>query len=237
VFAVTPPLSRFKIESAVLGRKEKNMNKVLLVRHCQSYHHVDRTAGPNSHLTDLGREQSMAVADRLQKELVGQRCRLISSDLHRTWETAAVLADRLGVECVPASALREWRGRTVEQMTPEEKQRMLSDRRWFLFDWPLGPGVESWRQFYQRVADFMTAMSKAIPDDELAIVVAHGGTISNIVAWWLEIPVDALPARTPFAGTTASISMLARNQFGEPYIERLNDRIHLDGVGTSPTQP
>lgn len=206
------------------------MKRVLLVRHGQSQHHVNRAAGADSELTGLGREEAVAIAERLRRDLSGRICRLIASDLRRAWETARVLGKALGVEPVAAPELREWRGKIVEQMTPAEKRRMEADRHWFLIDWPEGKDAESWRSFYGRVARFMDGQAASVPDDEPLIVVAHGGTVSNIVAWWLRIPVDSLPGRTPFAAEPASISILDRNEFGEPFIERLNDRTHLAAI-------
>ncbi len=92
---------------------------------------------------------------------------------------------------------------------------------------PVEPEAENWRGFYDRVSSFMESVAKSASDDELTVLVTHGGTVSNIIAWHLEIPVDIIPCRNPFSGSVASITMLAKTSLDEPYIERLNDRAHL----------
>ena len=203
------------------------MNKIMVVRHCQSQQNLDHSAGTNTHLTDLGRSQAQAIAKRLAHDLRGQACRLLSSDLHRAWETAMVLAERLGIDPIAAPQLHEWHRTKDDQIIAQQTQRMAEDRRWYLFDWPVGPEAENWRAFYDRVGSFMESVAESASDEELTILVAHGGSVSNIVAWYLEIPADALPDRAPFSGAVGSITMLAKNRLDEPYIERLNDRAHL----------
>ncbi len=60
-----------------------------------------------------------------------------------------------------------------------------------------------------------------------ALLVVHGGTLSNTVAWWLRLELDAMPERTPFAASPASITVLKTNRFGNPVLDRLNDTAHL----------
>ena len=207
------------------------MNRIMVVRHCQSLQNLDRSAGTNSHLTDLGRQQAQAIANRLGHDLNGLNCRLISSDLHRAWETATILAERLGIDPIASPQLHEWRRTKDEQILTQQKHRMATDRRWYLFDWPVEPEAENWRGFYERVGSFMESVAKSASDDELTVLVTHGGTVSNIIAWHLEIPVDVIPCRNPFSGSVASITMLAKTSLDEPYIERLNDRAHLAKEG------
>ena len=64
----------------------------------------------------------------------------------------------------------------------------------------------------------------------MPIIVAHGGTLSNIVTWWLRLPLDALPERNPFSGSPGGITFLKKNQHGNPVVGYLNDTAHLDGI-------
>ena len=87
--------------------------------------------------------------------------------------------------------------------------------------------AETWREFHARVVAAMDDVAQQAGDEALSILVVHGGTLSNIVLWWLALPLDALPERTCFAATPGSLSVLETNRFGNHVIERLNDRAHL----------
>lgn len=73
----------------------------------------------------------------------------------------------------------------------------------------------------------MDGVTEQHPDGGLAIFIVHGGTLSNIIVWWLGIPLDVLPERTCFSATPGSLSILKRNGYGNAVVERLNDRAHL----------
>lgn len=77
----------------------------------------------------------------------------------------------------------------------------------------------------------MENLHKSHFSDDLPIVVTHGGTLSNIIVWWLGIPLDVLRERGPFAASPGSISVLGRNHYDNPVIERLNDISHLYQAG------
>ena len=81
--------------------------RLFLVRHGQTHANVARqldTAVPGLDLTDEGREQARALADRLGGEDLGA---IYTSDLVRTQQTAAPLAEMLGLEMVVLPGLRE----------------------------------------------------------------------------------------------------------------------------------
>jgi len=123
--------------------------------------------------------------------------------------------------------LHEYLGRFALERTENGKERPVDNTDWSLFDWRPFPEAETWRELYTRVAAAMDRVAARHSDRELAIFSVHGGTLSNIVVWWLGIPLDALPERTCFAATPGSLSILNRNRYGNPVIERLNDRSHL----------
>lgn len=209
-------------------------SRIVIVQHCQSEHHVHRAAGVtltrrqwfNSNLTELGRRQAEAVARRLAERLQAGACALFSSDMPRALQTAQVLAGVLHVEPRPSEGLREWAG--VPTPTDQPDPPTDPDQPFSLFDWREFPTGQTWREFHQRVC---TCMDELTRDGALPIVVTHGGTASCIVAWWLRLPVDVLPERTPFAGLAGSITVLRRTKHGNPVIGRLNDTSHLEAAG------
>ena len=87
------------------------MQKIILVQHCQSQHHLDRSRqypDRGNGLTPLGRRQARAVADRLCKWFRDTPVSLSSSDMMRARETAEIIGSKLG--CTPTfhAGLREW---------------------------------------------------------------------------------------------------------------------------------
>jgi len=94
--------------------------------------------------------------------------------------------------------------------------------------WQPHPRAETWRQFYQRVAGVMERL--AGEQEELLFVVTHGGTLVNIVAWWLQLDIEVL-SRLSFGAHPASVSVFGSNQWGDHELERLNDTAHLYAAG------
>jgi probable phosphoglycerate mutase len=108
--------------------------RVYLVRHgATTLSAEDRFAGETDvELSDAGRAQLRALADRLARETL---CGVYGSPLRRTLESAAILAEPHGLPVVPVPELREishgrWETRTrreVETLWPEEYARWESD--------------------------------------------------------------------------------------------------------------
>jgi broad specificity phosphatase PhoE len=74
-------------------------------------------------------------------------------------------------------------------------------------------------------------MDRLVEGQELALlVVTHGGTLVNIVAWWLQLDVDGLSGLS-FGANPASISVLQANQWRGHELKRLNDTAHLYAAG------
>jgi 2,3-bisphosphoglycerate-dependent phosphoglycerate mutase len=82
---------------------------IFVVTHAQSTHHIDGLVGGwyDTDLTDLGRRQADAISVRIA-ELVGDSAvELYASDLKRAAQTAAPIAERLGVAARLMPDLRE----------------------------------------------------------------------------------------------------------------------------------
>lgn len=213
------------------------MRRIILVQHGQSRHHVEpriRIEQPDSEngLTDLGCRQAACVASRLHKELEGTPCRLYSSDQTRAWQTSRIIGRELDLAAMPVPEIREYASGRLAPPLPLTPEPRPGDRNWFLFDSRPEPFLETWREFHTRVCAGMDRLQREHPADEVAVVVGHGGSNSNIVTWWLRLPLDVLPERTPFAGRPGSLTLLRKNAYENPVVARLADVAHLmmDGV-------
>lgn len=205
---------------------------IIIIRHAQP---TDCSAHAVSHwtdtdLTDLGRRQAECVAQRMQRELGSAPCVLYSSDLRRAAQTAAPIAEKLGMEVIPVPELREFNnglsaGGSEEALVKSAAQSSAASR-----DLLTNPAGESWTQFYQRVSTCMDRLTKE--QGRTVVVVAHYGTIINIMTWWLRIGLTAT-GDTPasFEASLASVAVLKRSRQNKPALERLNDTSHLLAAG------
>ena len=214
------------------------MEKLVLIQHCQAKHHLDGSVKDDpdvyNGLTDRGQEQARLVAERVKRAYGNRRDLLLySSDQQRAKETAEVVSNATGLKVRFDSGLREWTGDLEIDGLRDRKRNDMKDHS--LFDWsPFAEGP-TWREFYARVSQCMARLDNACGGRTL-LVVTHGGALSNIVAWWLNLSIDALSEGNPFSAKPGSISVLLKNEFGNGVIGKLNDTSHLDvihhGTGT-----
>jgi probable phosphoglycerate mutase len=203
---------------------------IILIRHAQPVHHVQGlTSGwTDTSLTDLGCRQAACLASRLRRELSTTPCQLYSSDLRRALETAQIIGRELSLAPQPVPELRDINNGIAAGKTEAEAERYLLPRTEPLLDWCPYPQAETWRQFYARVVIGMERLTEN--QDALRVIVTHGGTIINAIAWWLGLDIEML-RRVSFDALPASISVLRTNQWGERTLERLNDSAHLYAAG------
>ncbi len=197
--------------------------ELVLVRHAQPDWEPRGHAVDNPKLTELGRSQAKRAADALAGESFDA---IYVSPYQRALETAAPIAERLGLEPEGQSWLREVGLPSLEGKTAEEVRHYFEslhardlERQW---DGP--PGGESFRHFYERVSAGVEGLLIGNhrlrihedgghrlwerPDEERRLlIVAHEGTISVIVSHLLGIePVPWCAMR--FSSGWAAISRL-----------------------------
>ena len=168
------------------------MKPIILVRHAQSQHHVNGLTGgwTDTGLTDLGRRQAACLASRLKQELEDIPVRMVCSDLKRALQTAEIVGQEIGVTAQLIPELREFNNGIAAGMLREEADKIRCEPAEPFIDWQPYPEVETWRQFYWRVAGCMDRLVEG--QEELLLVVTHGGTLMNIVAWWLQLDTEML---------------------------------------------
>jgi broad specificity phosphatase PhoE len=142
---------------------------VHLVRHGK----VENPAGviygrlPGYHLSELGRKQAKAAADRL----AGRDLKVVwASPLERAQETAAIIAEPHGVEVVTDARLIE-SGTTLEGVGRRARDFLLSPRAWWDLRNPLKP---SWGETFAEIRERMLA---AVHD---AVAAAEGAEVAVV---------------------------------------------------------
>lgn len=205
----------------------KGAADLLLIRHGEteaarrgeSFPLVDGHGDPG--LRPEGEAQALAVAERLGGESITA---IYVTSLRRTHQTAAPLAEKLGLTPMTEPDLREvflgdWDGGAYRFHAAEghpafEKARAGEE-------WGEIPGAETTAALHGRVRDALLRIARAHPDERIAVVV-HGGVIGAAMA-------VATGAR-PFAFNGAANGSISRLVIrGDEFIARgFNDCAHLE---------
>jgi len=173
---------------------------------------VDGPADPP--LAPVGRTQAEALADWLAAEQVDA---IWSSPMRRARETAAPVAERLGLEVHVDERLAEY-DRHATSYVPIEELKAAGDPRWN--ELPERP-----EEFQAHVVAAIEDVVAAHPGQRVAVV-CHGGVVNAYVAHVLGLaePIFFLPGYT-------SISRVLAAGSGQRSIATLNETAHLRGLG------
>ena len=154
----------------------------LLIRHAESsWNATGRWQGHGDPpLSDRGRAQANALARELARETIDV---LVSSDLRRAAETAAILGKARGLRPELNPRLREldvgdWEGLTRDQI---ERTAGNALRRFDAGDLDVRPGGgETLREISERASSVVTELVDAHPGRRLAVV-THLGVIRALL--------------------------------------------------------
>jgi probable phosphoglycerate mutase len=204
------------------------MNRLILIRHGQSEHHIRGLTGgwTDTPLTALGQAQAIAAGQRC-RQLLNEECAfcLYSSDLMRASQTARFIADALRVDSLFEPGLREINNGVAANKTLEEATKIELRETEPRHDWIPYPDAESWTMMSDRVSGALARIADSCPST--AIIVTHGLAGIAVIHWWLELDGPSR-GRISFELDPASITELRINSYNERTIVRLNDTAHLD---------
>ncbi|MCX5042764.1 histidine phosphatase family protein [Aldersonia sp. NBC_00410] len=167
--------------------------RLILLRHGQTEWNADnRMQGQlDTQLTELGRSQAKDAAQALADLPITA---IVSSDLHRAYDTATALGDVTGVPVRTDVRLREthlgeWQGLVhtqVDERYPGQRETWRGDARF------APPGGESRVEVAARSIQVVRELLDT-DYDGVAVLVAHGGLIAALSAALLDLPVDRWP--------------------------------------------
>jgi probable phosphoglycerate mutase len=172
--------------------------RIVLLRHGEAVCNINGVVGGArgcTGLTELGREQVAAVADRLTVtgELRGTGA-LYSSTLPRAIETAELLRPFLGdgrLTITQDRALRELDPGQADALTWRQVIEQFGVPEWDTDPGCLiAPGGESWTGFVGRVAGALQALAERHPG-QLVVAAVHAGVIEAAMISFLQIPPEA----------------------------------------------
>jgi probable phosphoglycerate mutase len=182
------------------------------------------SGGTDPALSEVGREQARRAAEALARR--GTIQHILASPLTRTRETAAVVAERLGIEVTVEDGLIEtdfgaWEGLTfgeVRERYPEDLNTWLSDPE----AEPTGGG-ESFAATATRIAATRDRLVAAYAG-RTVLLVTHVTPIKTFVRLALGAPPESLFRMELSA---ASLSAVAYYADGNASVRLLNDTSHL----------
>ena len=203
--------------------------EVVLIRHGSARHStpeeplglIDGQSDPD--LTELGRDQALAVAERLSSAKTEA---IFVTPLRRTQATARPLAERLGIEPVVLPELREvylgdWEGQLNHRASSDDSltRELFAAERWDVI-----PNAEPMEDFSARVRRGMELLVEAAGPDNTTLAVVHGGVISEACS--------QVTGARPFAFLSAENGSLTRLMClpsGKWTLLAFNDTAHLAG--------
>lgn len=196
------------LEPGAVSRREQRMRldaqvEIVLLRHGEP----DWTPGgglsvEDAHLTERGRRQAQAAADRLAGSSIDA---IYVSPLHRAQETAEPIAKATGVTPVTVDGLAEI-GIALRGLSQVEVDTyfLQAARRRLGEHWEGWPGGETFREFHARVTRTIGELLarhqvRRESEDEFTVwalpprrnrivLVAHGGTNAVALTHLLDVP-------------------------------------------------
>ena len=184
----------------------------------------------DSPLTETGRNQVSALGRRMENIKFDT---LISSDLGRARETAAIIAGFTGHTVETDSRLRERNYGVLEGLSvpeikagyPEVLERLDANDPEYTI-----PEGESHRQHYRRNVAVVEELLAGQSGRRVALV-AHGGVLDSLFRYVANLPLDQPRCYTT---TNASLTVITHGTYYGTLrwvIETWCDSAHLDGIG------
>jgi broad specificity phosphatase PhoE len=204
----------------------------LLIRHGEAEGNRERRliGQTDVALSDLGRQQAEALADRLVDLPITA---FISSDLQRAYDTVDVAATRLGMTVRPETRLREINNGEWNGLLPDEVAAAYPDM-WQRYrdgeDVPR-PGGERWVDVQRRSIGFLLDDAATRQAGDLIVIGTHGGPVITSVMWAAGAPIEG----NIFTGAFAPASNASITSIELPHgrIVSVNDTGHLGKLATN----
>lgn len=197
------------------------MAHLLLIRHGENeYTRTGKLAGWTAgvNLNETGQKQAAALVERLKGVPIKH---IYSSPLERAQETAAPLAQALGLKVEIRPGLGEvrygqWTGKSLKMLARTKLWRVVQSLP-SAMEFPEG---ETMRGAQLRMVNALEAIARAHPNPKAVVAVfSHSDPIKLAVAYYLGMPLDLFQR---IHISTCSVTLLRLGQ-GQPSLVKLND--------------
>lgn len=202
--------------------------RLIFVRHGQTdFNNESRYQGhTDAGLSELGRRQAAAVAERLKDEKITA---VYSSNLSRASDTAEAIAAFHNLPIQTDDRLREcsfgdWEGLTVTEISETYTELYENYRRDSITH--RAPNGERLEDLQKRVVAAVNDIVEKHPDDTIVIAV-HGGPIR---AFFCHALGADLKTFRKIRLDNCGITTLSKGSDGKWFLEIMNDTCHLDGL-------
>jgi len=164
---------------------------VLLIRHGENdFVKKGRLAGrmPGVHLNDRGIAQANALAEKLKAAPIKA---IYSSPMERAMETAAPIAEALGLQVIPRDGLLEtnfgdWQNKTLKSLRRRKLWKIVQgapSRMRF-------PGGESFAECQLRIVNELESLCALHKPKDMLACVFHSDPIKLAIAYYLGMSLD-----------------------------------------------
>jgi probable phosphoglycerate mutase len=206
------------------------MTRLFLIRHGESVSTYERRIGGSlscGGLTELGRRQATALAERLERTGEIDADVLLTSTMRRAHETAQLIAPALDRPLVLEAGVREHEpGPEVDGMSFDDFEARYGTPNWDTDPFVVGfPGGETLADFTHRAA---RALHHIVHEhaDQTIVVVCHAGVINAGLRSFMQVPFVG-----GFDLYTLNTSITELDNHGERWrLLRYNDAAHLEGL-------
>ena len=171
------------------------MEKIILITHAQSEHHITKMIGGNSDwpLTELGKVHAHNIGKRIGNLIESKKTIIYSSDLIRAKQTAEIVNEYLKLDIVFKKELQEINVGIAKDKSKEwcrENKIEIPRGNTPLVKYRQYPNAETFEEVYNRTFLVIEEMLKMNYDN--IIVVGHGCALIMFLLQWLRIPVNFL---------------------------------------------
>lgn len=197
--------------------------KLLLIRHGETdWNKARRVQGRTDvPLNETGRAQAARIAAQLDTTKIDA---VYSSPLSRAYETAELIAAGRGLEIKKADELLEiqfglWEGKTINELMVEYP---LFWRDWSWLNRKEDcekMHAESAMEIQRRSMSVVERIRKECGDGDTALIVSHTMPIKLIIAYYLQMPLEAI---SRLRIENCSINMIWINKEGKGRLDKLN---------------
>lgn len=206
------------------------MNTYYLVRHGQTeWNTQGRTQGHgNSKLTELGKSQALNLAKALEKYPIDL---VYCSDLGRAVETAQIISQKLGVDYIETSSLREMGFGIWEGMELKMIEKKYSDMFSLWRNQPdllEVPGGEKLIDIKNRQDALIEKLNEEYQDKHI-LLVSHSVTVRVMLLSFLE---SSLKNLYRIKQDNTALNIVEYRNYG-PVIIKMNDTAHLEAQNIS----
>jgi broad specificity phosphatase PhoE len=199
--------------------------RLILVRHGQTTCNVREIwhGWDECELTDTGRQQAEAAANRLASEKIDA---IVSSDSPRALQTAGIIAARHGLVPEPEPGLRERMAGEFEGLGLADviarHPTVWKERAADYWGWR-PPGGESFQEVLERAGGVIDRLRREYPRG-IVVVVTHMGVTRALITRLAGISLaDTYGLEFPSTG----VSIFSLDEGKKPVVEALNDVAHI----------